>query len=282
MSEPSPAREHRFGPFRFDPDQRLLSRDGEPVPLMPKTIDTLAVLLERRGQVVEKAELMKLVWPDCVVEDVGLARNISLLRQALGSDGEAFIETVPRRGYRFTAGEDQATGQLPEAKRRPILPLVVTGVVVLLLAALVYFQFYQSSRFVPTQGRRAFLAVATIEIIGSELERTAFPRRFTDTLVGEIAKLDSVQLISPSTVQRYERRGIPVALMGRLLGTDVIVEGTAQQFGSRVRIALRMSDVHSGRLIWAENYDCPSGDPAGAESSVARGAAEQIGQRLSH
>jgi TolB-like protein len=70
--------------------------------------------------------------------------------------------------------------------------------------------------------------------------------------------------------------------MGRLLGLDVIVEGTAQQFGSHVRIALRMSDVHSGKLIWAKNYDCPAGDPASAESSVARGAAEQIGQRLSH
>jgi len=281
MSALSPARAHRFGPFRFDPVERLLSRDGEPVPLMPKTIDTLAVLLERRGQVVEKAELMKLVWPDCVVEEVGLARNISLLRQALGSDGEAYIETVPRRGYRFTAGEDEATGQLPAVKRRPILPLVA-GVGALLLAAFVYFQFYQSSRFVPAQGQRAFLAVATIEIIGPELERAAFSRRFTDTLVGEIAKLDSVQLISPSTVRRYERRGIPVALMGRLLGLDVIVEGTAQQFGSHVWIALRMSDVHSGRLIWAENYDCTAGDPASAESSVARAAAEQIGQRLRH
>src|SRR5664279_6439792 len=103
MSAPSPARAHRFGPFRFDPVERLLSRDGEPVPLMPKTLDTLAVLLERRGQVVEKAEMMKLVWPDWVVEEIGLARNISLLRKALGENAEDYIETVPRRGYRFTA-----------------------------------------------------------------------------------------------------------------------------------------------------------------------------------
>ncbi len=280
MSQPSPACVHCFGPFRFNSGERLLLRAGEPVPLMPKTLDTLAVLLERRGQVVEKAELMKLVWPDCVVEEVGLARNISLLRQALGSDGEVYIETVPRRGYRFTAAEDEAPGQLPAVKRRPILPLVVAAAA-LLLAAFLYFQFYQSSRFVPTQGKRAFLAVATVEIIGPELERDVLSRRFTDTLVGEIAKLDSVQLISPSTVRRYEQRGIPVALMGRLLGLDVMLEGTAQQFGSHLRIALRMSDVHSGRLIWAENYDCPAGDAASAESSVARAAAEQIGQRLS-
>ena len=283
MSAPSPTRAHRFGPFRFDPVERLLSRDGQPVPLMPKTIDTLAVLLERRGQVVEKAALMKLVWPDCVVEEVGLARNISLLRQAMGSDGEAYIETVPRRGYRFAPAEDEATDPPPVVKRRAIPAVVAVACAgALILAALVYWQFYQPSRFSPARGERALLAVATLQSISPELERTAFSMRFTDTLVGEIAKLDSVQLISPSTVRRYERRGIPVALMRRLLGLDVIVEGTAQQFGSHVRIALRMSDVHSGRLIWAENYDCPAGDPASGESSVARAAAEQIGQRLRH
>jgi len=280
MSAPSPARAHRFGPFRFDPVERLLSRDGEPVPLMPKTIDTLAVLLERRGQVVEKTELMKLVWPDCVVEEVGLARNISLLRQALGRDGEAYIETVPRRGYRFAPAEHEATAPLPVVKRRAIPAVVGACAGALLLAALVYWQFYQPSRFVPARGERALLAVATLESISPELERAAFSRGFTDTLSEEIAKLDSVQLISPSTVRRYETHGIPPAVMGRLLGLHVIVEGSAQQFGSHVRIALRMSDVHSGRLIWAESYDCAAEHPASAESAVARAAAEQIGRRL--
>ena len=92
MSAQPQGRVYRFGPFRFDPAERCLSRDGEPVVLMPKAIDTLAVLLERRGQVVEKAELMKLVWPDCVVEEIGLARNISLLRKALGENAENYIE----------------------------------------------------------------------------------------------------------------------------------------------------------------------------------------------
>ena len=99
---------HRFGPFQYDSEQRLLFRGGETVQLGPKAIDTLHVLIERRGRIVEKAELMKLVWPDTVVEDVGLARNVSLLRKALGDDGveSSYIETVPRRGYRFAAVED--------------------------------------------------------------------------------------------------------------------------------------------------------------------------------
>jgi DNA-binding winged helix-turn-helix (wHTH) protein/TolB-like protein len=281
MPSEEPARVCEFGPFRYDPAQRLLFRGGEVVALAPKAIDTLHVLIERRGQIVEKAELMRLVWPDCTVEEVGLARNISLLRKALGEDAETYIETVPRRGYRFTAGKDESTGQLPAVKRRPILPLVA-GLGALLLAAFVYFQFYESSRFVPAQGQRAFLAVATIEIISPELERTGFPRAFTETLAAELAKHDSVRLISPSTVRRYERWGIPTALMARMLGLHVIVEGTARQSGTLVRIAIRLSDVHSGRLIWAEDYEIPAADLESAESGVARTAAAQITQRLSH
>lgn len=98
---------HRFGPFEFDAGQRLLTRDGQPVPLMPKTADLLHALLERRGEVVTRAELMRLVWPDTRVEETGLARNIPLLRKALGDEGaeSRYIETIPKRGYRFLAEE---------------------------------------------------------------------------------------------------------------------------------------------------------------------------------
>ena len=88
----------------------MLFRQGEVVPLVPKAIDTLHVLLERRGRVVEKAELMKLVWPDTTVEDVGLARNISLLRKALDDESGQYIETIPRRGYRFAAEAPRGAG----------------------------------------------------------------------------------------------------------------------------------------------------------------------------
>jgi DNA-binding winged helix-turn-helix (wHTH) protein len=96
---------YEFGPFRYDAAQRPLSRGEGLVPLVPKALETLHVLLERRGSVVEKSELMKLVWPDTNVEDVGLARNISLLRKALEDESEQsqYIETIPRRGYRFAA-----------------------------------------------------------------------------------------------------------------------------------------------------------------------------------
>lgn len=96
---------YEFGPFHLDPSERLLLRDGEPIALTPKAFDTLVVLVERSGRLVDKDELMNEVWHDTIVEEVGLARNISSLRKALGEDISApvYIETVPKCGYRFIA-----------------------------------------------------------------------------------------------------------------------------------------------------------------------------------
>ena len=94
-----------FGEFRLDARERTLLHKGEAVQLTPKAFDTLLVLVENAGSLIEKDEMMRAVWPDSVVEEVGLARNISVLRKALGQEegGPQFIETVPKRGYRFTA-----------------------------------------------------------------------------------------------------------------------------------------------------------------------------------
>jgi DNA-binding winged helix-turn-helix (wHTH) protein len=95
---------YEFGSFLIDPEERLLMHEGHPVPITPKAYDTLLVLVENHGRVVDKEELMKKVWPDAFVEESGLTRNISVLRKALGdSSPEEYIQTVPRRGYRFAS-----------------------------------------------------------------------------------------------------------------------------------------------------------------------------------
>src|SRR5437667_480851 len=95
-----------FGPFHLDPVRRLLWRDTEAIPLKSKTFQTLLVLVENQGRVLEKDELMHLVWPDAIVEENTLNKNISSLRHALGETaGEnRYIVTVPGRGYSFVAG----------------------------------------------------------------------------------------------------------------------------------------------------------------------------------
>src|ERR1043165_6339295 len=104
-----------FGRFRLKTAERVLLREGEPVPLTPKVFDILVTLVEHGGQVVAKDELMKRVWPNTFVEEGNLTQNISLLRKALGESpgGAQFIETVPRRGYRFVADTSQSWSDEP-------------------------------------------------------------------------------------------------------------------------------------------------------------------------
>src|SRR5215472_2481035 len=96
---------YEFGPFRLDPGERRLSREGQSISLRAKIFDTLCVLVEAHGHLVEKDELIHRVWPDAVVEEGNLAHNISALRKALGepATGQKYVETVPGRGYRFVA-----------------------------------------------------------------------------------------------------------------------------------------------------------------------------------
>ena len=95
----------RFGPFSIDIRERILEREGQPVALTPKAFDLLAALLEEPGQLVSKDELLRRVWPDTFVEESNLAYNVFALRKALGDTAEdaTYIETVPKRGYRFKA-----------------------------------------------------------------------------------------------------------------------------------------------------------------------------------
>jgi DNA-binding winged helix-turn-helix (wHTH) protein/tetratricopeptide (TPR) repeat protein len=98
-------RVYEFGPFRLDPGQQQLFKDGIPVPLTPKAFDTLLALVQKHGQLVSKEELLQTVWPDAFVEESTLAQNVFRLRKLLadGEAGSSWIETIPKRGYRFTA-----------------------------------------------------------------------------------------------------------------------------------------------------------------------------------
>jgi DNA-binding winged helix-turn-helix (wHTH) protein/TolB-like protein len=277
---------YEFGPFRYDAVQRLLFRGGDLVPLVPKALETLHVLLERRGSVVEKSELMKLVWPDTNVEDVGLARNISLLRKALEDESEEnrYIETIPRRGYRFAAPVsivEPANGAQPEPQRTSSrLWRVLVPVCVLAVGAFIYYQFYVPSRYLSNSHQSASLAVVPFECLCPGMDGDGFSQGFNAVLVADLSKLTGVQVVSPSTVRRHQRMGVSMGLMGRLLGLDVLIEGTVQRLDDRLRLTARLVDVHTGRVIWAETYDERADDPGQAQEAVGRAVTAEAGKRL--
>lgn len=250
-----------FGPFRYDPAQRQLFRDGQPVALVPKAIDTLHVLLERRGQIVDKATLLELVWPGTTVEEIGLARNISILRKALGDDGDTprYIETIPKRGYRFAAAARPA----PRNTR-----LWIPAAALLVVAAFIWWQFYLPSRYLPPGERMAQIAVLPFEPLDATLP-ASLPAALNEQIAAELVRTGGMRVISPSTVARYRRFAIPSSIMARVLGLDVILEGALQPASDSVRITARLADVHSGKLIWAETLESPSGDLTTASSQIA-------------
>ena len=103
---------YEFGAFRLDPAVPLLLRSGELVPLAPKTLDLLVALLEKGGALISKEELVSAVWPDTFVEESNLTHHVSLLRKTLGNveNGQPYIETISKRGYRFAGTVRKVAG----------------------------------------------------------------------------------------------------------------------------------------------------------------------------
>lgn len=235
------------------------------------------MLIENRGRVVEKAELMSLVWPDTNVEEVGLARNISLLRKALETELEQtpVIETIPRRGYRFVAEVSEVSEAPGTSRKWLLIPVLAT-----LGAALVFYLFYWPSPFV-LKARIASLAVVPFECLCPGIDGEAVSRGLNEVMVAELSRVDGIQVISPGTVDRYRRVYFSMSMMGRILGLDALVEGTVQKLDQTLRITVRLVDVRSGKLIWAESYDRDAQPAGAAQASVAQAARAEVSRRLS-
>ncbi len=121
----APYRFYEFDAFRLDPTEKLLLRHGERIPLTMKAFETLLILVERHGHIVEKTEIMQRVWPDTAVEENNLNQNISAIRKALGENGheQHFIETLPRRGYRFIGTVRERLGETMAERDIPLLEI---------------------------------------------------------------------------------------------------------------------------------------------------------------
>jgi len=135
---------YEFGPFRLDPSEHLLLANGKPVPLPPKAFDTLTTLIRHNGHLLEKEQIMKAVWPNTFVEEANVSQNIALLRKALSehANGDVFIETVPKRGYRFVAtvrtGSDLEQTSRVQTRHKPWLAIAIGTAAMIVVAAVVF------------------------------------------------------------------------------------------------------------------------------------------------
>ena len=236
-----------FGPYRLERPARRLLRNGEPVQLTPKAFDILLALIERRDRVVEKAELMRLVWPDSFVEEANLSQTIYVLRQTLGdaADGRPYIDTVPRRGYRFASGVPIAR---PRPQQRWALPaLIVVAIAALAAAALM-------GRWRATPERIESLVVLPFGNLSPEAS-DALADSMADALTTKLGQIAGLRVISRTSAVTYRNTSKTVPQIGRELNVDAVVEGTVQRAGDAVRLNLKLIHAPTDRTVWAQSYE---------------------------
>jgi DNA-binding winged helix-turn-helix (wHTH) protein/tetratricopeptide (TPR) repeat protein len=256
---------YEFGAFRLDPSERLLMRDGEPVPLAPKVFDTLTALIENSGRLLDKDELMSMLWPDTFVEEATLARNISDLRKALGDAGgkQEFIETVPKRGYRFIAAVKcvRSEGSALVVERHVRSRLIVeeqfeADDVVTSIAVLPF-------RPISTEGRDEYLELG-----------------IADALITRLSNVSQIVVRPTSSVRKYIGVEEESALAGRELRVGHVLDGSIQRAGDRIRVTAQLVSVEGGRSLWAGKFDERFTDIFTVEDAISEQVANALVLKL--
>jgi TolB-like protein/DNA-binding winged helix-turn-helix (wHTH) protein/Tfp pilus assembly protein PilF len=290
---------YAFGPFQLDPAQRLLFRDDGVVPLTPKALDTLLVLVENRGQLLTKDELLERVWPGTFVEEVTLAKNISTLRKALGEppEGGEYIETHSKRGYRFVAevhaiereasaapsaspAETPAPAAAPSA--RPPAWRVSAAVLAAVLLVTGAALWYRGRSLATPANGKIMLAVLPFENLSGDPAQEYFSSGLTEEMITQLGRLDPGRLgvIARTSAMQYKDAHKDVRQIGSELGVDYLLEGSVRREGNRVRISAQLIQVRDQSHQWAADYDRDLRDILALQSEVAGAIAQQIRLQL--
>lgn len=275
---------YEFGPFRLDPKEHTLLRDGRPIPLRPKVFDLLLVLIENRGHLVDKEQLMSVVWQEQFVEEGNINKNVSMLRRALGEgdNGQQFIETVPKRGYRFIGDVRKVkTDEAPAAQNIPAqtqafsrrwIPVLIISA--LLIAAVAYFFIFE--RRVARTPIITSIVVLPLQNLSGDPAQEYFADGMTDALIGDLAQLGALRVISRTSAMHYKGTNKSLPEIARELKVDAVVEGTVQRSGDRVHVRAQLIHAPSDSHLWTAEYDRDLRDAFDLQSEVARAIASEV------
>ncbi len=298
----------RFGLFELDPATGELRRQGRLVRLQPQPAKVLALLASRAGELVTRDELQREIWGAETYVDFGQALNFSVrqMRAALGdsSGSPRYVETLPRRGYRFLApvewldhpappaatsppafaasSREEAARQdaAPARRRRALVPLLAAVAVLAAAAAgLVAFALRGSPPFAGPRPDRALLAVLPFEDLSG---RPWWTDGLTEELITQLGKADPERLgvIARTSAMRYKGSRAPVGRIARELGVDYLLAGSVRRSGQRLRITAQLITASDQTQLWAESYDRTAADVLAVQADVARRVTRALSLKL--
>lgn len=289
---------YEFGSFRLSPAEWVLENEGKAVSLTPKAFEVLCVLVENAGHITDKDELLKRVWRDTFVEEATLAKNISTIRKALGdsAEGEIYIATVPKRGYRFVAPVrvvQEAAAGVPAVQPEPAAPparvsrrwwlgwVAVAGVALLLV--LLYAAGRRGSRpSSASEHQQVTLVVLPFENLSGDPEQEYLADGITEELIAQLSRLNPKRLtvIARTSAMTYKGTRKDIRQIGSDLGANYVLEGSVRRSGKAVRINAQLIDTQRQTHVWSQQYDRRIEDILSLETSVALDVAGQVRLQL--
>src|SRR5580700_5613999 len=300
----------RFGTFEVSLQSGEVRKAGLRIRVQQQPMKLLEILLEHPGEVVTREELRSRVWPTDSFGDFDQALNIAIgkLRSALGDSAESprFIETLPKRGYRFIADVSVADAEVRPRKPEPvagdpaalepktepghmiqgaglaIVPkygLWATRQVILALAlvlGLTILSLWLFRSRVPAPTGVRSLAVLPLENLSGDVSQNYFADGMTDELITDLAQISALRVISRTSVMVYKGAGKPLPQIARELNVDAVVEGTVLRSGDQVRITAQLIEASTDKHLWSQSYEGELRDTLALQNRVASAIADQI------
>jgi DNA-binding winged helix-turn-helix (wHTH) protein/TolB-like protein/Tfp pilus assembly protein PilF len=287
---------YEFGPFRLSPSRWVLERGGETIPLTPRAFDTLLALVESRGRVLTKEELLQTVWKGAVVDENNLSQAISAVRKALGegANGDRYVSTIPRRGYSFVAPVEEIRDvpqPMPQAAAVPAPPADVAPArapfrwrvlwiaLVLLAAALGAFWMVRGRADRQAEAPVRSLAVLPFKLLSPAAGNEHLGLALADAVITRLGYVRSLSVRPISAVLLFAEKD-PVAA-GRSLSVDAVLEGRIQESAGRLRVTVQLIAVERGTPFWSGKFDVPRAALFSLEDSVSGDVAYALASKLS-
>ena len=299
----------RFSGFEVDLTAKELRRRGRPVKLPPQAFRILELLASHPGQLVTREAMQQEVWSDGTIVDFehGINKSIRQIRDALNDDADQprFVETVPRRGYRFiaqvetpepvpttaaspetappaTISEPQSADAPAPVPKRPHLTVrwLLGGASVSLLSILLLAfnaGAWRNRLLAPTRSRPIeSLAVLPLENLSNDPEQDYFADGLTDEMITSLAKISALRVISRTSVMRYRGTKEPLPQIARELNVDAVLEGTVMRDHDRVRITAQLIAAAPEKHLWAEKYEGNLSEILALQDAVAKAVTHEI------